>query len=376
MYSPPLTVPPLKREIYDLTVCRALFAAWVFTYHVDLHAQFSTYLGPAACLIRRGYLGVDGFFLLSGFILARVHPEFSYAAAGSFRFWGKRLARIYPVHLAVLVLLAAVAASGLALGIVPHDPGRFSLAALGQDLLLIQGWGVANQLAWNYPSWSISTEWAGYLLFPAICLAIARFRPSASAILLGLCFTALGIVDLYFAHGLNLTFADSLWRFFPEFIAGILTAKLAPIAAPRLPASRLAAAALPIIICGLLFSADALAVGGLWLLIACLAMQADRGAGNIFPTLDLLRFMGILSYAFYMSFATIELFLAQLYGHEGWNPADRKWAYALAMTCLTFILALSLHHLIEKPSRQLIDRWLSEGGSTSFSEEKEAKRLF
>jgi peptidoglycan/LPS O-acetylase OafA/YrhL len=70
-----------------------------------------------------------------------------------------------------------------------------------------------------------------------------------------------------------------------------------------------------------------------------------------------------------MSFATVELFLAQLYGHEGWSPADRKWLYALAMTALTFALALTLHHLVEKPSRQLIDRWLSEG-STSFSEEK------
>jgi peptidoglycan/LPS O-acetylase OafA/YrhL len=348
-----------KREIYDLTVCRALFAAWVFTYHIDLHADFSACLGPAAGLIRRGYLGVDGFFLLSGFILASVHPELA-QNSGSLRFWGKRLARIYPVHLAVLVLLAAVAASGLALGIVPHDPGRFSLAALGQDLLLVQGWGVANQLAWNYPSWSISTEWAGYLLFPALCFGIARLRPAPAAILLAFCFAALAIVDRHFAHGLNLTFADSLWRFFPEFIAGIITAKLAPLAAPHLPCRLLAVIGFAVTIAALLPGSDILAVAGLWLLIACMGMQAGIGRATIFPRLNLLRFLGILSYAFYMSFATIELFLAQLYGHEGWNPADRKWLYALAMTCLTFILALTLHNLIEKPSRLTIDRWLQE----------------
>jgi peptidoglycan/LPS O-acetylase OafA/YrhL len=351
-------VTPLKREIYDLTVCRALFAAWVFTYHIDLHADFSAYLGPAAGLIRRGYLGVDGFFLLSGFILARVHPEFSNGSAGSFRFWGKRLARIYPVHLAVLVLLAAVAASGLALGIVPHDSGRFSLVALGQDLLLIQGWGVANQLAWNYPSWSISTEWAGYLLFPAFCFCAARLAKTPAALGVVLCFAALAIVDHHFAHGLNLTFADSLWRFFPEFIAGILTAKLAPVVAPYVPARLLAAIGFGLVGGTLLLGSDSLAVAGLWLLISSFAMQAENERPAIFPKLGTLRFLGILSYAFYMSFATVELFLAQLYDHEGWDPAQSKWAYALAMTLLTFALSLTLHFLVEKPSGQLIDRWL------------------
>ena len=355
-----MTVAPIKREIYDLTVCRALFAAWVFTYHVDLHANFSAYLGSAAGLVRHGYLGVDGFFLLSGFILARVHPELSRTPIDSFRFWGKRLARIYPVHLAVLLLLAAVAGSGIALGVVPHDPGRFSLTALGQDLLLIQGWGVANQLAWNYPSWSISTEWAGYLLFPALTFGLARLRIIPSAILLVVCFAALAIVDHHFAHGLNLTFADSLWRFFPEFIAGIITAKLAPIAAARVAGRGLAGLGFGVIFAALLLGSDTSAVLGLWMLIACMAMQADAGAAPVFRNLNLLRFLGVLSYAFYMSFATIELFLAQLYGHEGWNPADQKCLYALAMTGLTFILALTLHNLIEKPSRLMIDRWLEK----------------
>ena len=68
--------------------------------------DFSAWLGPFSGLIRHGYLGVDGFFILSGLILARVHPELSRSAKGAFKFWGKRLARIYPVHLATLLILA------------------------------------------------------------------------------------------------------------------------------------------------------------------------------------------------------------------------------------------------------------------------------
>ena len=122
-----------KQELTDLTVCRAVFALWVFVYHVDLYLNFSRFLGPAADLIRHGYLGVDGFFILSGLILARVHPEFNgyvnpkeaFAAPGlklpSIRavscFLSKRLARLYPVHLATIVILA-VPTSG------PPNAGR------------------------------------------------------------------------------------------------------------------------------------------------------------------------------------------------------------------------------------------------------------
>src|ERR1700733_7418162 len=99
-----------SREITDLTVCRALFAAWVFAYHVDLYLGLSHLLGPFAGWLGRGYLGVDGFFLLSGLILARTHREFSPRAPGRFgpkawRFFSRRLARIYPVHAATLCLL-------------------------------------------------------------------------------------------------------------------------------------------------------------------------------------------------------------------------------------------------------------------------------
>ncbi|HQT46932.1 MAG: hypothetical protein B7X08_07315, partial [Acidocella sp. 20-63-7] len=111
-----------KQDITDLTVCRAFFVAWVFVYHVDLYLHFSAWLGPFAGLIRRGYLGVDGFFILSGLILARVHPEISakvqwqgmsikarpLSLTSTLKFWGKRLARIYPVHFATLALFAII----------------------------------------------------------------------------------------------------------------------------------------------------------------------------------------------------------------------------------------------------------------------------
>jgi len=346
-------------EITDLTVCRALFAAWVFIYHVDLHAHFSASLGPAAGLIQHGYLGVDGFFLLSGMILARVHPELAYAPEGAFRFWGKRLARIYPVHLAVIIILAVLFLTGLGLGLAPRDPERFTAVSLVENLLLIQGWGFSNHLAWNYPSWSVSTEWAGYLAFPFLWYFLGRWRPIIPGQILVIFMTLLGLLAYETGTGLNLPYAGALLRFFPEFIIGMTTIRLVPINADYAPCGWLTIMGFTAAALGALTGLDFITAFGLWLVLAALTMQADAARPPIFGKAVLLRFVGRLSYAFYMSFGTIELILAQVFRHQGSDPSQQKLLYTVAMTILTFALALILNVFIETPCRRLADRWLT-----------------
>ena len=61
-----------------------------------------------------------------------------------------------------LVVMALFALALLASG---RDPGdHYAFAQLPAHFLLIQNWGFADQLRWNDPAWSISTEWAAYLL--------------------------------------------------------------------------------------------------------------------------------------------------------------------------------------------------------------------
>jgi len=347
-----------KREITDLTVCRAFFAAWVFIYHIDLHAQFSAYLGPAAGLIRHGYLGVDGFFLLSGMILARVHPELAYHPEGALRFWGKRLARIYPVHLAVILILGVLLLTGLGLGFAPRDPQRFTAASLIENLLLIQGWGFTNPLAWNYPAWSVSTEWAGYIAFPALWYYFGRWRPIIPGQTLIIAMTVIGTLA-FEMDGLNLTGGFGMLRFFSEFLIGMTTIRLVPINADYMPSNVLTRVGIAVALFGALIGVDSLAALGLWLLLAALIMQEDAERPPIFGRAVFLRFLGRLSYAFYMSFGTIELILAALFRHQGWDPSSQKLLYAVGMTVLTFALALILHVFVETPCRRAFDRWLT-----------------
>ena len=367
-----------KQELTDLTICRAVFAAWVFTYHVDLYLNFSRYLGPAADLIRHGYLGVDGFFILSGLILARVHPELRWDGVYDWkdrarfpryrppsvkticRIWGKRLARIYPVHLATIVILAFLVGFGALHGWAPRDPSRFDGSSLLQNFLLVHGWGGSTYGTWNYPSWSVSTEWAGYLVFPVLWYLMTYYSAIVSMQILIASFAILGLVFVLHDHSLNLAFAQGLFRFFPEFLIGMASTRLVDLWADYsvIRSTGLKAG----FIIGLLATAlgmDLLAVFGVWMILFAFLMQSDAGWPAILGQRPVLCWLGRRSYAFYMTFAIAELLVCQYFRHNGWTPAGHGLVFAGGMLAITAVLTLSLYTVVETPCRLLADRWLA-----------------
>ena len=133
-----------RTEISALTSLRGVAALTVLIFHVI----------PGF----RGYLAVDLFFLLSGFVLTHVYHEIELTWQSYFSFSKARLARIYPVHLMMLVVL---------LPMLDTRPD-FSSGGLLSSLLFMQSpW---HSICWNYASWSISAEWHSYLLFPILIL--------------------------------------------------------------------------------------------------------------------------------------------------------------------------------------------------------------
>ncbi|HTQ71381.1 MAG TPA: acyltransferase [Acidocella sp.] len=361
-----------KPDITDLMICRAVFAAWVFIYHVDLHLHVSAWLGPAAGLVRHGYMGVDGFFILSGLILMHSHREFAVPQMDTpspqwhwpgleavLRFYGQRLARIYPVHLATILILLALVAGGAALGLTAHAPQRFGLSTLVQNLLLMQGWGGDSFGAWNYPSWSISTEWAGYLLFPLFACLLSYFPPLVSNQLAIITLPVLGVVYAFDGHSLNLAFSAGLIRFFPEFLAGMAAYRLAPLVADQDFARPLFLwGGVVLALAGGVTGVDLVILPGLWAVLFAFYMQADAQRPPVLGRRPVLHYLGRLSYCFYMSFAIAELLTVQAFQHLGWQPAGRKLLFAACMTLLSFGLASLLRVFVEQPCRRAATRWL------------------
>ena len=117
-------------------------------------------------VVAKGYLGVELFFTLSGFILCHVYLDS--VADGGFRYFGflwARLARIYPLHLATLAGVGVMALAAQAAGRT-IEASVLSWSSLPANLLLVHAWGFAPVAGWNHPSWSISAEWFAYLTFP------------------------------------------------------------------------------------------------------------------------------------------------------------------------------------------------------------------
>jgi peptidoglycan/LPS O-acetylase OafA/YrhL len=218
--------------IRQLTGIRFIAAAWVLLYHVQGPLQVLG-LGDIPIfsdVIRVGRLGVDLFFALSGFILThtyltRMGPGIRLRATGKF-LW-LRLARIYPVHLVMLVVAGiAVVAQARVTG---NELNRSWLNPIDfmKQLLLIQEWGPDPQRGWNFVAWSLSMEWFAYLLFPLMVLIFFLLARRGSTILLVLAWLlvltpliwyGLGTGDPYYTGGWGSTI-----RVLTEFIAGAIT---------------------------------------------------------------------------------------------------------------------------------------------------------
>lgn len=140
--------------LYGLQVARGLAALIVILYHADLNAEYF-YGIPFKGFFSFGYIGIDFFFVLSGFIIFYVH----YNEETGFNQWKryilKRLIRIYPAFF--LISLVMIASYKLLPGLsnVQRD---FSIIC---SLLLLP----ANKPPALMVSWTLVHEMIFYVIF-------------------------------------------------------------------------------------------------------------------------------------------------------------------------------------------------------------------
>lgn len=342
-------------QLKPLTSLRFFAAVWVVLYHYWPHLGLDR---PA--FVAKGYLGVELFFVLSGFILSHVYLE----AAGERRFgYGKflwaRIARVYPLHIATLVGVGALGAAALALG--RHvDPNSVSLAALPSNLTMTQAWGLSPVAGWNHPSWSISAEWFAYLSFPAFAWAAWRLR-NRPQLAVGLAIA--GLFGTYAAFqavtGWPLTEATIAWgalRIVPCFAYGcavFLAWRAGAAAKPGFAGSIAALSLLGIVAFASLGGDDAVIVSLFGLLILGLAGLSSLPK-FLFSRAPFV-WLGEVSYAVYMICIPWNLLFPNLLSLAG---RDSHAAMPLPLWIMFTIALVPLaglaHHLIERPARNML----------------------
>lgn len=293
-----------------LTRLRLVLIGWVVLYHLDLTLRVTGGLPWLRPVLGVGYLGVDGFFLLSGFALwlgygARPPADF----AGIRRFLVRRLAKIWPLHALALFALAVIVGLALAGGASIRDPERFGVDDFLLQLFLVNAWETTDRHAWNYPSWALSVEWAGYLAFPFV---LALLRRSPSAFLFPLAAAAVAGLVWMGAQaprvGLNYTLHLGLVRFGLEFLLGLALGRLATEG--RLPRAPVLAATLAVPL-GLGLRLDALTVVGLAACIVAL-WQRPAATARAGRRPDLWLRLGEASFGVYLCWVFIEIALVGL----------------------------------------------------------------
>jgi peptidoglycan/LPS O-acetylase OafA/YrhL len=330
----------------DIQILRGLSVAMVLLFHFEIWGASN------------GFLGVDIFFVISGFLMAILYDEKDIAG-----FLSRRARRLLPAYFATIVA-TVLAAAWLTL------PAEFT--AVGSETmfatLLVPNMGY--WLADSYFDktvfkpllhlWSLGVEFQFFVCLPLLAWLHRRWRwsiPLVAVASLAACLLAVGISSKTAFFLLPFR----LWEFLAGAMAAHLLTRQGVVGAnrPVWPG----VAGLLMLLCipfmGVEGEARSAVAGhpGLSAILVCAGTVLVLAFGMPRPLVSswagrAFEVLGKYSYSIYLvHFPIIVLHLYQpfsgtILGTGG--PID-----ALAMLSLTAVLSIAMHHLIEKPGRAL-----------------------
>lgn len=360
--------PQHNRRIPELESLRGLAAFLVVFSHIpkwnpSLNAGF----------VNNGYLMVELFFVLSGFVICNAYAETIQGTKDVVRFQLLRLGRLYPVHiLFVLVFVAIEMAKYLAskrLGIdslnsVPFETNNWS--AFIKNVFLLSFGPPTQALTFNYPAWSICVEFYTYLVFALSVLFIKRHKSMAFA---ALAIASLIMLTTQYTFGL-----DALLKCFAGFFIGCLTATFTKKQSVRL--SGIA----PLLLFGAFILFLQLKPHGYfdvatYFLAAALIgslVLAENGPMKKVLSHRSLTYLGAVSYSVYMSHAAIEWVANQIIRLVLKKPETisargkstpqlselETFLACMAIAVIVLLVSALVYTCIEKPMREKSRRFV------------------
>jgi peptidoglycan/LPS O-acetylase OafA/YrhL len=184
-------------------------------------------LGHSGLLFSGGFVGVDVFFVISGFLITRLIV--SGFAAGTLtlkQFWMRRVRRILP---AAAVVVAATLIAGMIL-LRPRELAALAESAIAQQFCLANVYFWAQGGYFDLPSsykpllhtWSLAVEEQFYLIWPLVLILVCRWGKKATGLAIG----GLGVVSLAISEMMVRTHPSAAFYFMPprmwELLLGAL----------------------------------------------------------------------------------------------------------------------------------------------------------
>lgn len=354
-------------KIEELESIRGLAALLVVFYHIP---KWNTSLDIG--IINNGYLMVELFFVLSGYVIYTAYAEKITNKNDLFRFQFLRFGRLYPVHFVFLIAFVFIEISKYIaqskLGIASPNTQPFvenNFTAIFQQIFLVQAIGPThNAITFNGPAWSISVEFYTYLIFGMSILFAGKKKD--------LLFSLIAIVSLVLLASQTTFGFNDLFRCLAGFFTGCLTALVTKEQETNIPkyASLLVLASIVFFL--QLKTTNQYDVALYFLTAALIAslVHSKNGYLNYVLKLKVLTWLGSISYAVYMSHAAMLWVINQVIRvilkkpeiliSEKYIPQLSYIETLIACGLLTLIvLSVSafVYRFIEKPMREKSRRY-------------------
>jgi peptidoglycan/LPS O-acetylase OafA/YrhL len=332
-------------------------------------------------LVRNSYLFVDFFFVLSGFVIAYTYSTRLDSGTEVKRFLLLRLGRLYPLHLFVLVCLLMYETLRLfATG--EGFTGENSPAAVVTNLLLLQSLNIHDNLTWNGPSWSISTEMWAYVTFALVSAWIGM----RNWMLVITAIAAPVLLFLLSKSGMDTTFDYGFIRCLFGFSLGVACFRLhslRPASLRERPNAPLMTALEVCIVAAVVAYVSAAGTSTMSFMapfvfaVAVLIFAIEGGLVSRLFRWRLLKWLGTLSYSIYLTHFLVLLVLPpvvkRLVGHDLWtamplpggqfvmafgrNNLEGTLLYAIVLGA-TLALSAFTYRWVETPGRDWTRKWL------------------
>jgi peptidoglycan/LPS O-acetylase OafA/YrhL len=310
--------------------------------------------------VRGGFIGVDIFFAISGYLISKIIFENLNRGTFSFaEFYRRRIRRIFP-SLIVTLIAASIIAAVVFDVITLRQFGRdiAAAAAFLSNFVLWHQSGYFDDSATTKPLlhlWSLAIEEQFYIVWPLLLWVIWRWRPAVRLSLI----VVLAVASFgwnVFESGRNpvADFYSPATRFFELMIGALLAFAMkdrAQLASPR-HSNYLSCAGVVAIVAGLLLIDHHSVFPGWWALLPTVGAVLLMGAGApaFFNRMILgnrvLVWFGLISYPLYL-WHWILLTFATIHNYDNRLPRDLRWAIVLGSIALAWLT----YRLVEKPLR-------------------------
>lgn len=297
---------------------------------------------------------VDLFFVLSGFIICHVYlsRDEDLFNPGWRSFFGARVARIYPLHLATLCFATVLFAIPLIRETMPHMP--YDIWHFVLNLLLLQRSGLESDYSFNLSAWSLTAEFVAYILFFMAMKVRSPQRPVVFAAFILLSVAAYGadILNSYLARGVVGFFSGCLlWWYWPQ---------VRKIRSPTVVIVFLVGWILAFQFARTWFAVYMISSLVVWPALVVLAFEPWVCKMLSRPWL---LWLGDLSFGIYLLHFPIYLLRPLILGPDVMPPST--WLLANLISVVAILGAAHVtYRWFERPSRTVVRRWFEASPST------------